>query len=104
MILGAELIRQTVNFYFKNKKELLYISAGLLFAPANYFWYILFPYMYFKICLAIVLFGCIMFVTKGVLQLTYNSIRNNDSNKAVKIVLGIIAEIVTIISSVLTII
>ena len=100
MLLGVELLRQTVNYYFYGKKEFIYIAAGLLYAPVNYLWYVLFPCMYLKIGLAVVLFGCIMFVTKGSLQLIYNSIKNDENNKKLKVLIGVVAEIIGIISGI----
>lgn len=86
----------TVNYYFKDKESLMMLSIGLLFIPCNYMWYILLPCWFTKLCMSLMFFLSVMYISRGSLLTIYNNIKSKEQNSQGKLVFAVIIELLGI--------
>lgn len=104
LLLAVTMLTSTVNYYFKNKTELMYISFGVLLIPCNFMWYMLWPNFVTKIGAAIAFFLSIMFATIGFLRLVQKSIleiKQKANNNYTNVILVFVGEILALVLTII---
>ena len=104
LLLAITMLISTVNFYFKGKTELMYISFGVLLIPCNFMWYMLWPNFITKIGAAIAFFFSIMFATIGFLRLMQKSIleiKQKENKNYINVILVFIGEISALVLTII---
>ena len=94
------MLTSTVNYYFKNKTELMYISFGVLLIPCNFMWYMLWPNFVTKIGASIAFFLSIMFATIGFLRLMQKSIleiKQKENKNYTNVIIVFVGEILALV-------
>lgn len=104
LLLAIAMLFSTVNYYFRNKVELMYISIGVLLIPCNYMWYMLWPNFFTKIEAAVAFFLSIMFATIGFLRLLQKSIieiKQRENKNYTNVILVFIGEILALVLTII---
>ena len=104
LLLAITMLISTVNYYFKNKTELMYISFGVLLIPCNFMWYMLWPNFITKIGAAVAFFLSIMFATIGFLRLMQKSIleiKKKENKNYTNVIIVFVGEMLALVLTII---